>query len=147
MTVPFDDVLVKAWKREEARPFSGWDFSYLDGRMCEERPPWSYTSRATELMAGASSELDMGTTAGERFLKLREHWPAKVAVTEEYAPSLALARQQLEPLGVSVFEVELNESGPMLFGDGEYDLVLTSLASRFRMKMSSPSRVVTHRSR
>lgn len=30
--------LVKTWKEEERRPFTGWDFSYLDGRMIEELP-------------------------------------------------------------------------------------------------------------
>lgn len=29
------DKLIEAWKREEQQPFSGWDFSYLDGRMLE----------------------------------------------------------------------------------------------------------------
>ncbi len=31
--------LVQAWKREEQQPFSGWDFSHLDGRMIEEQVP------------------------------------------------------------------------------------------------------------
>ena len=25
--------LLETWRREEVQPFSGWDFSYLDGRM------------------------------------------------------------------------------------------------------------------
>jgi len=52
---------VKAWKNEERRPFSGWDFLYLDGRMVEEQPPWSYLTRAAELMRRSSAVLDMGT--------------------------------------------------------------------------------------
>ena len=33
---PDQDKLVATWKREEQQPFTGWDFSYLDGRMFEE---------------------------------------------------------------------------------------------------------------
>lgn len=29
--------LIATWKREEQQPFTGWDFSYLDGRMFEEQ--------------------------------------------------------------------------------------------------------------
>ena len=44
------DDLVEAWLREERQPFSGWDFSYLDGRLKGEREHWSYLDRAAELM-------------------------------------------------------------------------------------------------
>ncbi len=35
--------IIETWKREEQYPFSGWDFSHLDGRMLEDQPPWSYS--------------------------------------------------------------------------------------------------------
>src|SRR4030042_6745326 len=76
------DELVETWKREEQEPFSGWDFSHLDGRMIEEQAPWSYSSRAAELMRQASSVIDLGTGGGERLLKLREYWPQKGGGTE-----------------------------------------------------------------
>jgi SAM-dependent methyltransferase len=116
--------LVEAWKREEAQPFSGWDFSYLHGRMLEDNPPWSYLARAAELMRQASSLLDMGTGGGERLLAMRDHWPANVTVTEEYPPNVRLATERLGPLGVRVVEVPLNDVQPMPFDDGEFDLVL-----------------------
>ncbi|HSJ58545.1 MAG TPA: methyltransferase domain-containing protein, partial [Anaerolineae bacterium] len=116
--------LIAAWRKEEQAPFAGWDFSYLDGRMIEEKPPWSYLARAAELMDGASSVLDMGTGGGERLLRLRERWPDKVAVTEDYPPNVALARERLEPLGVTVVEVALEEEIAMPFAGGEFDLVL-----------------------
>jgi SAM-dependent methyltransferase len=116
--------LIEAWRREEQQPFSGWDFSYLRGRMVEEKPPWSYAARAAELMDGASSALDMGTGGGERLLALREHWPEKVVVTEDYAPNVKLATERLAPLGVRVVDVALNRYTPMPFADGEFDLVL-----------------------
>ena len=118
------DRLVEIWKHEEHQPFVGWDFSYLDGRMFEEKPPWSYPSRATTLMQQSSSVLDMGTGGGERLLALKEHWPKKVVVTEDYPPNFELATERLTPLGVRVEAVRLAEYDPMPFADGEFDLVL-----------------------
>jgi SAM-dependent methyltransferase len=118
-----DDAHILSWKQEEAQPFAGWDFSYLEGRMFEEQPPWSYAIRAAQLMRHASAILDMGTGGGERLLALREHWPHKVTATEDYPPNIALARSRLEPLGVQVLPVPLSRDGPMPFGDGEFNLV------------------------
>jgi len=116
--------LLETWKREEGQPFSGWDFSYLDGRMIEDQAPWSYTSRAAGLMRRASSVIDLGTGGGERFLKLREVWPKKVVVTEDYPPNFRLATERLSPLGVQIVNVPLTDNDPMPFADGEFDLVL-----------------------
>ena len=101
------DELVETWKREQQQPFSGWDFSHLDGRMIEEQPPWSYSRRAAELMRQSASVIDMGTGGAERLLKLLEHWPGKVVATEEYPPNLRLATQRLAPFGVKVVDVRL----------------------------------------
>lgn len=116
--------LVEVWKYEEQQPFTGWDFSYLDGRMVEEQPPWSYLTRAAELMQRSLAVLDMGTGGGERLLKLRENWPTRVVVTEDYPPNLKLAQERLRPLGVEVVDVPLTRDGLMPFEDGEFDLVL-----------------------
>lgn len=118
------EAYIAQWQQEEQAPFTGWDFSYLEGRMMEEQPPWSYTARAAELLQGAASVLDMGTGGGERFLKLREHWPAKVVVTEEYPPNVRLARERLTPLGVRVEVVELTRHGTLPFDDAEFDVAL-----------------------
>jgi SAM-dependent methyltransferase len=116
--------LVDAWKHEEEQPFTGWDFSYLDGRMDEELPPWSYLARARELMRRSSAVLDMGTGGGERLLELRDDWPEKVVVTEDYPPNVRLAEDRLGPLGVTVVPVALTRDGPMPFASREFDLVL-----------------------
>jgi SAM-dependent methyltransferase len=116
--------LIETWTNEEQQPFYGWDFSYLQGRMIEEQPPWSYSGRAAELMRRATSVLDMGTGGGERLLKLREHWPAKVVVTEDYGPNVRLVQDRLGSLGVRVVDVPLRTDGAMPFAGGEFDLVL-----------------------
>jgi SAM-dependent methyltransferase len=116
--------LAAAWKREEKEPFSGWDFSYLNERMLEELPPWSYMALATRLMGAVSSVMDMGTGGGERLLEFKNIWPQTVVATEDYAPNIKLAKGRLAPLGVQVKEVPLTRHGPMPFADGEFDLVL-----------------------
>ncbi|MGD9099078.1 MAG: methyltransferase domain-containing protein [Anaerolineae bacterium] len=120
----YRDQLTTTWKRKEQQPFTGWDFSYLDGRMFEEQPPWSYMSLAAARMRQALSLLDMGTGGGERLLELQEHWPGKVVATEDYAPNVKLATERLAPLGVQVKEASLLAHGPMPFADGEFELVL-----------------------
>ena len=116
--------LLAQWRAEEQQPFIGWDFSYLEGRMIDETPPWSYLDRAAALMDRARSALDLDTGGGERMLSLRAHWPPRMVVTEEYPPNLALVRERLEPLGVTVVDAHLSETDPMPFADGEFDLVL-----------------------
>jgi len=116
--------LLAAWTQEEAQPFTGWDFAYLDGRMIEGDLPWDYVERAAALMDGASSVLDMDTGGGERLLEMRPHWPGRVVATEEYPPNLALARARLAPLGVDVQDVAITDHDPLPFADGEFDLAL-----------------------
>ncbi len=116
--------LIEIWKHEEQQPFLGWDFSYLDGRMMEEQAPWSYTSRAAELMRSASSVVDLGTGGGERLLKLQEYWPKKVVATEDYLPNFKLAVERLSPLSVHVLSVPLTDFDRMPFANDEFDLVL-----------------------
>jgi SAM-dependent methyltransferase len=118
------DELIESWKREEQQPFTGWDFSYLDGRMLEDQAPWSYSTRAAELMRQAAAVVDLGTGGGERMLKLRASWPEKVVVTEDYPPNFKLATERLALLGVRVVDVPLTDFTPMPFDNGEFDLVL-----------------------
>jgi SAM-dependent methyltransferase len=114
----------RQWLAEEQAPFSGWDFSYLDGRMIEEPLPWDYMALAAARMGQAKAVLDLDTGGGERILSLRGHWPAKVVVTEGYAPNLALARERLAPFGVQVVEMNSSEIAPIPLADDEFDLVL-----------------------
>lgn len=123
--------LIELWKAEEEQPFIGWDFSYLDGRMLLDQPPWSYSTRARELMRESTSCLDIATGGGERLLSMRDCWPQAVAVTEGYPPNLELARSRLEPLSVRVVYLENDEYTPMPFEDGEFALVLNRHAAIF----------------
>ena len=117
------------WKAEEERPFTGWDFSYLDGRMLLGQPPWSYTSRAKRSMRLASSALDVGTGGGERLLAMRDSWPAKVVATEGYPPNFKLASDRLGEFGVKVVDIDADEYTPMQFEDDAFALVLNRHAA------------------
>ena len=123
--------LIELWQAEEEQPFIGWDFSYLVGRMLLDQPPWSYSTRARELMRESTSCLDIATGGGERLLSMRDSWPETVAVTEGYPPNLDLARSRLEPLGARVVDLENDEYTPMPFEDGEFALVLNRHAAIF----------------
>ena len=132
--------LLASWLHEEAQPFQGWDFSYLDGRMIEHQPPWSYLERAAELMGSATSVLDLDTGGGERFLELRPYWPGRIAATENYPPNARLAHQRLSPLGVKVLEAASTESAALPFAKGAFDLVLNRNSS---FNASELARVLT----
>lgn len=103
--------------------FSGWDFSFISetGRMKSEPLSWSYGSTAFQLMQRAKSMLDMGTGGGE-FLSMLQPFPSTIYATEGYAPNVPIARKKLEPLGVTV--VEVNDDTALPFQDGQFNLIL-----------------------
>lgn len=108
--------------KEVDRPFHGWDFSYITGagRMQSGLLPWSYGSMARNFLHGARAALDMGTGGGE-FLEKLLPFPLYMAATEGYAPNYPLAKERLEPHGVTVVPVE-NDTLP--FENARFDLVL-----------------------
>ncbi|HET8850964.1 MAG TPA: hypothetical protein VFN02_00410 [Ktedonobacteraceae bacterium] len=96
----FDRLLAEA----VAAPFSGWDFSWLEGRRVEEADSetvWDYEERARKRMQSAASLLDLGTGGGERLSRLGPFPPLAVA-TEAYGPNVSIATRQLQPLRVQV---------------------------------------------
>jgi SAM-dependent methyltransferase len=105
----------------EHQPFSGWDFSYLDGRYIEAKPSWDYFAIVRERMKSAKSMLDLGTGGGERLGSLQP-FPKQIFATEGYPPNVILAKKRLEPLGVRV--VEAKEEGTIPFEDAFFDLVI-----------------------
>lgn len=109
------------WRKDAAAPFEGWDFSYLDGRLDEGEPPWSYRDLAREAVARAFDILDVATGGGEVLASLAP-FPGRATAVEGFEPNLPVARRRLEPLGVPVFQA--NTGSGMPFGDGSFDLVL-----------------------
>jgi len=106
------------------QPFSGWDFSYLDGRCIEEPMPWSYEALARQALAQASAAVDLGTGGGERLLQFKDVFPPIVAATEGYPPNLRLAQERTAPYGIKVYDVPTTLVDSLPFPDESFDLVL-----------------------
>ena len=104
-----------------AQDFSGWDFSWLQGRWYEEDPPWSYEGIVTAKIERAASLLDMGTGGGEFLASLAPLPPFTVA-TESYAPNIPVAQERLEPLGVRI--VPFTEDSALPLQDNQFDLII-----------------------
>ena len=104
-----------------ATPFSGWDFSAIEGRWKVGHPSWDYRAIARERIAHASSLLDLGTGGGE-FLATLAPLPPKAFATEGYAPNLEVARRRLAPMEVRVLAVHGDLHIPM--PDASVHLVL-----------------------
>ncbi|MEI7845119.1 MAG: class I SAM-dependent methyltransferase [Chloroflexota bacterium] len=102
-------------------PFSGWDFSYLAGKMEETALPWNYRMLVEEQIKKAGSLLDMGTGGGE-FLDSLASLPQVTFATEGYPPNLPIARERLVKKGVDVRQVL--EDNVLPFEDRFFDLVI-----------------------
>jgi SAM-dependent methyltransferase len=110
----------------EAAPVQGWDFSWLDGRATEERPPWGYAARVVDRLGGAGSVLDLQTGGGEVFAEIlgrARPAPARAAATEGWPTNQVLARERLEPLGVTVAGIA--DDDPLPFPDRSLDLIVS----------------------
>lgn len=116
--------LIELWKTEAARPFQGWDFSYLQGRYSEEPLSWSYETEVRALLKTADAVLDMGTGGGEKLLEFRDALPPNTVATEGYPPNFPIAQANLAPHGISVVRYDSETDSRMPFDDGTFDLIL-----------------------
>jgi hypothetical protein len=104
-----------------AQSFSGWDFSFVDGRIEEQEPSWSYPNLAGRRIARASALVDLCTGGGE-FLNQFYPLPKKTYATEGYTPNVKVAKDRLEPRGVTVVPVESDDRLPL--PDNTFDLII-----------------------
>ena len=112
----FDALIAEA----EAADVTGWDFSWLDGRATEERPPWGYQQLLGERLAQVGAALELQTGGGEFLLGVSGR-PRVMVATEGWPPNLARATQLLHPHGVAV--VAHPAEPPLPFADDAFDLV------------------------
>jgi SAM-dependent methyltransferase len=101
--------------------FSGWDFSWLNGRWHEAAPTWDYRQMVQDRTKNAASLLDMGTGGGE-FLSSLTDLPPMTYATEGYAPNIPIAKERLEPLGIKVVQVVDDNTLPL--PSNAFDLVI-----------------------
>jgi len=104
-----------------AQDFSGWDFSYLDGRFSTEDLPWSYEDEVRQHLPHIHTMLDMGTGGGE-FLESLAPLPKKTYATEGWSPNVPVAQERLKPYGVTVYAVDDKHNLP--FEENTFDLII-----------------------
>ena len=109
--------------QEAEANFSGWDFSYIQGREDQAPLSWSYVSECLYRVRKASALLDMDTGGGEIFSRFAP-FPTVTFATEAYPPNIPIARSRLEPLGVQVVPLEEEEPRQLPFESQAFDLVL-----------------------
>ncbi|WP_033324141.1 class I SAM-dependent methyltransferase [Actinomadura atramentaria] len=114
----FDALVAEA----AAVPVDGWDFSWLDGRASEERPPWGYQRLIGERLARVGAALDVQTGGGEVLAGVPV-LPPLTAATEAWPPNVARATRLLHPRGAVV--VADTDEPPLPFGDAAFDLVVS----------------------
>lgn len=116
---------MKDWLASEAnqKKFSGWDFSYLEGKMEQAKTPWCYKELVKKHLQPTMQLLDMGTGGGE-LLESFHHPYERTAVTEGWEPNYQLLLNRLQPKGVHVQFVE--ENNHLAFPDAHFDMVVNS---------------------
>ena len=81
----FEELVVQA----EAADVIGWDFSWLDGRASEERPPWGYQRLLGERVGRAAMSLDIQTGGGEVLAGIEQRTTKAMVATESWPPNIA----------------------------------------------------------
>lgn len=112
----FADLVAEA----NAAPVDGWGFDWLADRATEERPSWGYSRLLADRVSTASAVLDLQTGGGEVLAELPRR-PATMVATEGWPPNVAVARHNLEQLGVRV--VEAADDADLPFDEETFDLV------------------------
>jgi SAM-dependent methyltransferase len=111
----FDALVAEA----EAAPIAGWDFSWLDGRATEERPPWGYSRMVAARLVGVDALLDVQTGGGEMLASVGA-LPALTVATEPWLPNVPVAAARLGALGARVVAAGLD----LPFREETFDLVI-----------------------
>ncbi|HTU74463.1 MAG TPA: class I SAM-dependent methyltransferase [Trebonia sp.] len=113
----FEELIAEA----DAADVTGWDFSWLDGRATEERPPWGYQKLMGEKIGQAEVALDIQTGGGEVLAGVPQRASRAMVATESWPPNVTRAQRNLRAKGVIV--VAGADQPPLPFADATFDLV------------------------
>jgi len=113
----FEELITEA----DVADVTGWDFSWLDGRATEERPPWGYQKLMGEKIGQAALTLDIQTGGGEVLAGVPQRASKAMVATESWPPNIKRAQENLRDKGVVV--VADDDRPPLPFADGTFDLV------------------------
>ncbi|MBD1380868.1 class I SAM-dependent methyltransferase [Bacillus sp. IB182487] len=89
--------------------------------MASEPLNWCYTTLLLPYLIESKCVLDMGTGGGE-YLSLLAPFHGRMFATEGYEPNVSIARNTLEPLGVTVKEIQSDDNLP--FMNNQFDLIM-----------------------
>ena len=117
MDQDFEELIAEA----DAVDVTGWDFSWLDGRATEERPPWGYQKLMGEKIGRAALTLDIQTGGGEVLAGVPQRAGKAMVATESWPPNIKRAQENLRGKGVVVVADE--DRPPLPFAGGTFDLV------------------------
>ncbi len=117
MAKRFEELIAEA----SAVDIAGWDFSWLDGRATEERPPWGYQKLMGEHLGRAALTLDIQTGGGEVLAGVPQRASKAMVATESWPPNIKRAQENLRGKGVVVVADE--DRPPLPFADSTFDLV------------------------
>jgi len=109
-----------------AQEFSGWSFSYLDGRHSTQDLPWDYENEVRQLIPRANSMLDIGTGGGELLASFAP-LPQYTVATEGWDANVPIAQDRLKPFGVTVYAVDDHHNLP--FENNTFDLIINRHAA------------------
>lgn len=101
--------------------FSGWDFSYINNRMVEDKLPWDYRNIIENEFIGKNVLLDMGTGGGE-FLCSLSNLPKNVYATEGYEPNIAIAEKRLKEKNIILKPI--NNDNEIPFDNDYFDIII-----------------------
>ena len=113
----FEELIAEA----DAVDVGGWDFSWLDGRATEERPPWGYQRQMGERIGSARLHLDIQTGGGEVLAGVPQPPPARWSPPRAGRRTSTVAQPNLRDKGVVVVADE--DEPPLPFADDAFDLV------------------------
>ncbi|MEE4194406.1 MAG: class I SAM-dependent methyltransferase [Anaerolineae bacterium] len=102
--------------------FSGWDFSWLAGRVDYTETPWDYRQLVIEYISRSEAMLDMETGGGEFLAELPQR-PLTTCATEDYEPNIPIAKARLGSLGIEVYQSK-DDGKELPFSDNSFDLVI-----------------------
>lgn len=106
---------------EDECKITGWDFSFLEGKVKEEKIPWNYLEIVKEYLKPSDLLLDMGTADGKKLLLLKHSYQNTYA-TEGFYPNYQLSLRNFNHLGVKVSFY--TEDANLPFVHNKFDIVI-----------------------
>ena len=116
-----NDLFNEYLEYEQKAKMTGWNFSYLKGKLLEEDLPWDYVEIVKEYLKPEMMLLDMETGGGEVLLKIRHPYEL-TSVTEGYEPNYKLCLERLKPKGIQVKKALGEDRLP--FPDNHFDIII-----------------------